>query len=224
MKIVFNDLSELTIQAYSETGGKLNIKTISATPKELRETFNDEVKARKMTIKERDTLAVFEGYTEMYSIEEYAGKIYGVNMLKKEVTPEVKTEITEAAIKVAEMQAQTLPDEQAIEVQVLYPEWSGDGVEYEKDFKVNYGGILYKVLQKHTSQADWTPTEAPSLFAKILTEPGAIKEWEQPESTNPYMKGDKVSHNGKTWESIVDNNVWEPGVQGTEALWKEVEA
>lgn len=220
MKIIFNDLSELEIQAYSETGGKLNVKTISAKPDALREMFNDITKTRKMTIDGK----VFEGYTEMYSIEEYPGIIYGVNMLKKEVTPEVKTEITEAAIKVAEMQAQTLPDEQAIEVQVLYPEWSGNGIEYEKDFKVNYGGVLYKVLQKHTSQADWTPTEAPSLFAKVLTEPGAIKEWEQPESTNPYMKGDKVSHNGKTWESIVDNNVWEPGVQGTEALWKEVEA
>lgn len=219
MKIIFNDLSELEIQAYSETGGKLNIKTISAKPDALREMFNDITKTRKMTIDGKP----YEGYTEMYSIEEYAGKIYGVNILKKEVTPESKTELTEAAIKVAEMQAQTLPDEQAIEVQVLYPEWSGDGVEYEKDFKVNYDGVLYKVLQKHTSQADWTPTEAPSLFAKVLTEPGVIKEWEQPESTNPYMKGDKVSHDEKIWESLVDNNVWEPGAQGTEALWKENE-
>ena len=219
MKIIFNDLSELDIQTYSESSGKLNVRTISAKPDALREMFNDITKTRKMTIDGK----IFEGYTEMYSIEEYPGVIYGVNMLKKEATPESKTELTEAAFKVAEMQAQTLPDEQAIEVQVLYPEWSGNGIEYEKDFKVNYGGVLYKVLQKHTSQADWTPTEAPSLFAKVLTEPGAIKEWEQPESTNPYMKGDKVSHNGKTWESLVDNNVWEPGAQGTEALWKENE-
>lgn len=217
MKIIFNDLSELEIQTYTETGGKLNIRTISAKPDALREMFNDITKTRKMTIDGKP----YEGYTEMYSIEEYPGVIYGVNMLKKEAMPEVKTEITEAVIKVAEIQAQSLTDEQAIEVQPIYPEWSGDGIEYEKDFKVNYDGVLYKVLQKHTSQADWTPTEAPSLFAKVLTEPGVIKEWEQPESTNPYMKGDKVSHNGKTWESIVDNNVWEPGVQGTEALWKE---
>lgn len=220
MKIIFNDLSELGIQTYSESSGKLNVRTISAKPDALREMFNDITKTRKMTIDGK----IFEGYTEIYSIEEYPGVIYGVNMLKKEATPESKTELTEAAIKVAEIQAQSLTDEQAIEVQAIYPEWSGDGVEYEKDFKVNYGGVLYKVLQKHTSQTDWTPTEAPSLFAKVLTEPGVIKEWEQPESTNPYMKGDKVSHNGKTWESIVDNNVWEPGVQGTEALWKEVEA
>lgn len=219
MKIIFNDLSELDIQTYSESSGKLNVRTISAKPDALREMFNDITKTRKMTIDGK----TFEGYTEMYSIEEYPGVIYGVNMLKKEATPESKTELTEAAIKVAEMQAQTLPDEQAIEVQVLYPEWSGDGVEYKKDYKVNYNEVLYKVLQDHTSQADWTPTEAPSLFAKVLTESGTIKEWEQPESTNPYMKGDKVSHDEKIWESLVDNNVWEPGAQGTEALWKENE-
>ena len=45
-----------------------------------------------------------------------------------------------------------------------------------------------------------------------------IGEWKQPDSTNPYQKGDKVTHNGKTWESTADNNVWEPGVYG----WTEV--
>ena len=49
-----------------------------------------------------------------------------------------------------------------------------------------------------------------------------IPEWEQPSSTDPYMKGDKVKHNGKTWKSLVDNNVWEPGATGTESLWAEV--
>lgn len=28
------------------------------------------------------------------------------------------------------------------------------------------------------------------------------------------LTGDKVAHNGKTWVSDVDNNVWEPGVYG----------
>ena len=45
-------------------------------------------------------------------------------------------------------------------------------------------------------------------------DPEVIPEWEQPDSTNPYMMGDKVTHNEKTWESTVDNNVWEPGVYG----------
>lgn len=83
---------------------------------------------------------------------------------------------------------------------------------------------LYKVLQAHTSQTDWAPDTAPSLFAEVL--PGqdgtGIGEWVQPGSTNPYMTGDRVTHNGKTWESLADNNVWEPGAQGSEALWQEV--
>lgn len=45
-----------------------------------------------------------------------------------------------------------------------------------------------------------------------------IPEWEQPGSTNPYAKGDKVMHNGKTWQSTTDNNVWEPGVYGWEEM------
>lgn len=82
-----------------------------------------------------------------------------------------------------------------------------------------YDSVLYKVLQAHTSQADWMPDVSVSLFAKILIpDPTVIPEWEQPESTNPYMKGDKVTHNGKTWVSNIDNNVWEPGVYG----WDEV--
>ena len=84
---------------------------------------------------------------------------------------------------------------------------------------MRYDEILYKYLQNHTAQASWTPTDAPSLWAKVLIPtPAEIPEWEQPESTNPYMKGDKVKHNGKTWESTIDNNVWEPGVYG----WGEV--
>ena len=79
--------------------------------------------------------------------------------------------------------------------------------------------MLYRCLQAHTAQADWNPADAPSLWAKVLIpDPEVIPEWEQPESTNPYMKGDKVKHNSKTWISDIDGNVWEPGVYG----WNEV--
>lgn len=57
---------------------------------------------------------------------------------------------------------------------------------------------IYKVLTAHTSQDTWTPPDAPSLFAKVLIpDSDTIPEWEQPDSTNPYSKGDKVTHNGK---------------------------
>lgn len=38
-----------------------------------------------------------------------------------------------------------------------------------------------------------------------------------------YQTGSKVSHNGKKWESMVDNNVWEPGAFGVgDTIWKEI--
>ena len=105
-------------------------------------------------------------------------------------------------------------DEQALTAPALYPTWRS-GVYYAAGIRVLYNGILYKVLTAHTSQDDWTPDAAPSLFAKVLIpDETVIPEWEQPDSTNPYSAGDKVTHNGKTWVSDIDNNVWEPGVYG----------
>lgn len=109
-------------------------------------------------------------------------------------------------------------DEIAIQVPNLYPDWCSNKV-YNIGERLLYNGVLYKVLQPHTSQPDWTPDAAPSLFAKVLIpNENVIPEWEQPDSTNAYKIGDKVRHNGKTWESNCDNNVWEPGVYG----WTEV--
>lgn len=51
----------------------------------------------------------------------------------------------------------------------------------------------------------------------LIPDPETIPEWVQPDSTNPYMAGDKVTHNGKTWVSDIDNNVWSPGEYG----WSE---
>lgn len=128
-----------------------------------------------------------------------------------------------AIIEKAMTVASGLTDTEAVTATCLYPKWNGNGVAYVKGQRVQDDGVLYTVLQNHTSQAGWKPTAAPSLFAKVLIpDPSVVPEWEQPDSTNPYMKGDKVKHNGKTWVSLVDNNVWEPGVTGTAALWQEV--
>lgn len=117
-----------------------------------------------------------------------------------------------------EAASESLEDETAISVPELFPGWRPD-TAYKVGERVQFRGILYKVLIAHTSQASWTPDVSPSLFAVVLIpDPGDIPEWAQPSSTNPYMKGDKVRYDGKIWESEIDNNVWAPGIYG----WKEV--
>lgn len=98
--------------------------------------------------------------------------------------------------------------------------WSGDGEEYGPGKLLNRDGVLYRVLQAHTSQPDWEPGSAPSLFARALADPsGTVLPWEQPGSENGYMRGDRVTFGGKTWESLIDNNVWSP--DGYPAGWRE---
>jgi chitodextrinase len=109
-------------------------------------------------------------------------------------------------------------DEMSLEVPNLYPAWKPN-VNYNTGDRVLYEEVLYKVLATHISQATWTPVAAPSLFAKVLI-PNAnvIPEWEQPDSTNPYMAGDKVTYNGSTYMSTIDNNVWAPDAYGWEKI------
>ena len=128
-------------------------------------------------------------------------------------------EVQEMMVR-AQINTLTVDDATALRMTEFYPEWSA-GQAYVAGYKVQHGGTLYKCLQAHTAQADWNPVDAPSLWAEVLAgqDGTAIGEWVQPGSTNPYMRGDRVSYNGKTWVSTIDNNVWEPG---TVEYWKEV--
>jgi hypothetical protein len=106
--------------------------------------------------------------------------------------------------------------EQDIEdAKMLYKQFKV-GVTYDKDSvktdekRFVWNGSLYKVIgTKHTSQSDWTPDKAVSLYVKI-SPPGAILPYEQRPAENPYMKKDKVLFNGNTYESLVDTNTWSP--------------
>ena len=114
-------------------------------------------------------------------------------------------------------------DDQALVAAAAYPTWKAD-ISYDAGARVLYNNVLYKVLTSHTSQANWAPDVAVSLFTKVLIpDASVIPEWEQPESTNPNMKGDKVVHEGVTYESAVDGNVWIPGAIGSETLWIAVQ-
>lgn len=127
----------------------------------------------------------------------------------------------EAAIKEAAHTAQRyVPDEVAYaQPRVLFEPWSGEGAAYVAGDIRMRGAELYRCLTDHTSQANWTPEDSPSLWARIADPAEEWPEWVQPVgSTDAYAKGAKVSHNGKKWTSDVDANVFEPGVYG----WTEV--
>ena len=96
---------------------------------------------------------------------------------------------------------------------------------YPADYKTGnlrrYNGRLYKCISDHTSQADWAPDVAVSLWVHTSDPAEEWPAWSQPVGAHDaYAKGAKVTHNGKKWTSDVDGNVWEPGV----SQWTEVTA
>lgn len=133
-----------------------------------------------------------------------------------------------AIIAIYKTQAPSLSTDVASRAAALFAAWDSNGHTYAEGERASYDGELYVCLQAHTSQPDWSPTSAPSLWAKVVDyasggdDPSSIPEWVRPSNENPYPNGAIVRHNGKVWESLVDANVWEPGAQGTESVWREI--
>lgn len=111
--------------------------------------------------------------------------------------------------------AKNQTDETLIDNKAAFMPWRA-GLQVTTGQILRYGDDIYRVIQSHTTQDDWTPDKVPALFVKISLE--EYPEWVQPTGAHDaYMKGAKVSHNSKHWISDVDNNIWEPGVYG----WSE---
>lgn len=133
----------------------------------------------------------------------------------------LRSDILEQA-KVIRAATQTLaayaPDDAALAAPaVLFDEWSADSVAYAKGDIRQYNGLLYRCAQPHTSQSDYTPSTAVSLWTRISDPTQEWPEWIQPTGAHDaYAKGAKVSHNGKHYISTAPDNVWEPGVYGWE--------
>lgn len=105
-----------------------------------------------------------------------------------------------------------LDDADALDGVELFPEWN-DSKSYVVNDRIKYLNVLYKCIQAHTSQPDWTPDVTPALWTPVSID--EYPEWVQPTGAqDAYNKGDKVSHNELHWVSDVDANVWEPGVYG----------
>lgn len=112
----------------------------------------------------------------------------------------------------------TLDEVTATEHLSVFAPWEPD-VDYIVGNLRKHEDVLYKCIQAHHSQNDWTPDVAVSLWVKAGDPREEWPAWSQPVgAADAYMAGDKVTHKEKHWTSDVDNNVWEPGVYGwTEA-------
>ena len=125
--------------------------------------------------------------------------------------------------EIIEKATASLADEDALSAVELFPSWEV-GKSYSQNDRVLYDGKLYKVIQSHTSQTDWTPDKTPALFTEVA-KPGEIPVWKQPTGAqDAYNTGDKVHYpdaDSAVYESLIDANVWSPAdyPQG----WKLVE-
>lgn len=119
----------------------------------------------------------------------------------------------------------SLNDSDALEAVELFRKWETD-TAYVADVRVRYDGTggdwkLYKCVQAHTSQADWTPDKTPALWTEVA-KPGEIPVWKQPTGAqDAYMTGDKVHYPAETdpvYVSTMDYNVFAPDVTGWEVV------
>ena len=102
-------------------------------------------------------------------------------------------------------------DEDAYTMRYLYPEWLGNGLTYKTNDRLMYNDKFYKVLQDHTSQSDWTPDTASSLYVEIADPSNEYPEFEQPTGAHDaYAKGSKITFEGKHYISLIDANVYSP--------------
>jgi len=131
------------------------------------------------------------------------------------VEPQPQTEpeygdIVEAVKKMLASSTADLSDEEALEVAALYPTWAGkSGEKVNAGERLWYDGKLYKVVQTHTVQDDWTPDVSASLYTEVSIE--EWPEWVQPTGVHDaYNIGDKVTFNGLHYVSLINANVYSP--------------
>lgn len=172
MKIIFNDATEIQVQKVEPQGDYLRILTVGNTSEQLRVLFSDAMRTQKMTVQEQgQTIAVYEGYTSYQWAEVRPGKIYAAVLYKPERAPEVQREVQAAAVQVAQIQAQTLTDEQALTVKAIYPLWKDViGQTVDQGFKFLHEDVLYKTIQPDglVIQEQYIPGEGTeSLYAVI---------------------------------------------------------
>lgn len=173
-----------------------------------------------------------EGFEEKYSFFKYEdeklvfdSEKYNTVMEESKRKEEYEKEFNkqEEILKQLERKSMlmSLSDEESYSIRYLFEEWKVN-TNYKKNEKVKYKNKFYKVLQDHTSQADWTPDTASSLYVEISDPNVEYPEFKQPTGAHDaYNIGDKITFNGKKYISLINGNAWSP--EAYPAGWKLVE-
>lgn len=162
---------------------------------------------------------IYPGKMQGYEVRSYStGELFLYlneekyqNYLKKE-QEELERQLAAEKLQelVTQKTLQGATDAEALEMRSLYPEWCSE-VEYTAGYYLQYKEILYKVLQDHTSQADWTPDKAVSLYVNVADPQEPYPPYKAPTGAHDaYKKGDCVTFEGKHYRSKIDGNVHSP--------------
>lgn len=195
MKLIFNDATEISVQQVEPRGDYLRVLTVGNTPEQLKVLFTDSTRTARMIVQERgQTIATYEGYTAFYRTEIYTGQIYGVMMYKQETLPEAQSQMVQAAVLVAQMQAQELDDAQALTVKAIYPQWQEIiGQTVKLGYKFLHNDVLYKTIQDNLLiQDQWIPGKGTESLYAVINETNAGTQ----EDPIPYA-GNMALENGK---------------------------
>ena len=182
---------------------------IVSTYAEKRHVGENRVDTIKIMIGEADIMELMAQYPEYPEILEHYVVLY-----KPYVNPDEVAAEKDAVIHTV---LGALNDDQALQFTDLYPVWM-EGMALKANDRIQHEGGLYRVQQTHT--AEHPPSVNTAALYTRINAPGEIPAWVTGQS---YAKDVQVTHGGKTWLSMVDNNVWEPGASGIgDTIWREV--
>ena len=203
---------------YIESGTKARVNLIynEMPPQNVIDSYDINIQVAEKPVASQITVKSSILYVDTQTNEAYYEYV-DRPLTEEEIQAEKISKIAQISTKDKVLEG-SLKDEEMVMLAGLYPAWEV-GVAYAIDDVISYKGELYKVIQAHTSQADWAPDIVTSLYTNVMPA-GVTAEWRQPTGAHDsYMLGEQVTHNNSLWESTINDNVWEPGVYG----WVEVE-
>lgn len=197
MKLIFNNEQELIVDYFSVADGMMIVKSQWSPMEYIKSLFEDSLAMSVVTYEDTSKeIHKYENYTQFEEIKEDKndvvtvmvsqngkGTVDRLNTVETDMS-DIKKELENisamnlsSVLNMAKITACSVTDDaQALSIKDLYDEWNGNGIEYKAQAYLNYNEQLYKVIQKHTSQSDWTPDKTPSLYTPVADQSQGTKD------------------------------------------------